>query len=301
MTRLIDEQQPLRPSRFQQQGPACNCVIDGKCLGWLSCSAYGCAHLVDRATAGRKSPSGCSIRRGTGDTMGGLTINQVAYVAETVHGVHIDARVGSNVVSPAYLARQLRAGRPVIAQGDAIAFKGTHVQSTAGAVAHLVMFNHVRGGTLDNPSEVLMYDSAADGDRHGWGTADQGPTWISWTLARKFMAALRPSGPGTDVIGPKWCYAGIGPDTEPHVRLITGAIRSTPFPDRARAKADGTKIHSRPTIDSPTLYRIDEGRLVRGYQIAHGDAFRGSTEWLGNDAGDEWVHSKRLDHYAGAT
>lgn len=300
MTRLTAVQHPIHPD-FQQQGPACNCQIDGKCLGWYSCSAYGMAHLIDRVTMHLKQPSGCAVRRLTGDTVGGLTLPQVAYVAEHHFGIPMDVYVGANIVPASFVARQIRAGRPCVAQGDAIAFVGTEAQSTGGAVAHLVMFNEVRGGTLDEPGEVLMYDSAADGERHGWGVADQSPTWISWKLAKKFMASLRPNGPGTPMVGSKGCYVGFGPDTEPHVRLRAGARRARPFPDRARAKIDGVRVHSSPSSSSKTLYRLEEGELIRGYQVAIGTSFQGSLEWLGNDDGTEWVHSKRLDHYGGLT
>jgi hypothetical protein len=299
MTDLRAVQHPIHPE-FQQQGPDSNCIIDGHYLGWDSCTAYAQAMAVDGISAHTRQPSGCSIRRGTGDVTGGLTLNQVAFVVGERYGIQMDVRVGNNVVSPAYVARRVREGRRALLQGDAIAFKGTKWQSTPGAVAHCIELNEVRGGTLDVPGEGLIYDPAADGDRHGWGTADQGPSWIPWKVIAKFMASLRPT-PGGPMIGPNWCYVAFGPDTEPHVKLRAGARKAKPFPDRARAKVDGTKVHSAPTIGSSVLYRLDEGELVRGYQVAIGDLFRDSREWLGNDDGTQWVHVKRLDHYAGAT
>ena len=74
---------------FQKQGPATNCVIEGEALGWASCTAYSMAMGIDSATAGRKRPSGCKIRKLTGDKEKGLMLSQVAEVALE----HYDVRV----------------------------------------------------------------------------------------------------------------------------------------------------------------------------------------------------------------
>jgi hypothetical protein len=52
-------------SNIRDQQP--NCVIDGEALGWASCTAYSMAMGIDSATAGAKRPSGCKIRKLTGD------------------------------------------------------------------------------------------------------------------------------------------------------------------------------------------------------------------------------------------
>ena len=51
-----------RPA-FQHQGPDANCVIDGQKLGWLSCTAYAMAMLIDASTGGARRPKGCRVRR----------------------------------------------------------------------------------------------------------------------------------------------------------------------------------------------------------------------------------------------
>ena len=71
---------------FQHQGPATNCVIGGRKLGWSSCTAYAMAMGIDSATGGAHRPTGCKIRDLTDDTDDhGTNLRQVAEVAEA-HG-----------------------------------------------------------------------------------------------------------------------------------------------------------------------------------------------------------------------
>jgi hypothetical protein len=294
MTALDGVQHPYRP-QFQQQGPDSNCRIlaNGVMhnLGWDSCTAYSMAMMIDRLTAGRRRPSGCAVRRDTNplDTSGGLTLNQVAAVARNDYGLAISVYVGSGVVSPQYLARQIRAGRPAVVQGNAAAMLGTRFRSTDGDVNHAVYVNEVRGGTLDEPSEALVYDPAADARRAG---IDQGPSWWPWSMVKKFASYLRPAGEGMPRLGPGKVYCAIGPDTEPHVSLITGAKQAHPFPDRVRAASAPTVIHRHPSSGN-ILRSVPKGTLLRLYQYSGG--------WGGNDDGTEWVFLANTSHVGGAT
>lgn len=298
VTALDEVQHPHRPG-FQEQLPDCNCRINGVCLGAESCTCYAAAVFVDRATGGSRTPSGCSIRKWTGDMSGGTTLNQVAIVIRNQYGIAVSVYTGSSVVSPAFLARQIRAGRPAIVQGGSGAFLGTPYKVTDKDVNHAECWPEVRGGSLDTPAEVLIYDSCAD---HRRPDIDQGPTWVPWSLALRFAAYLRPNGEGTARLGPGKIYCAIGPDTEPHVRLLPGARQAHPFPDRVRAGLTRTPIHNAPKRGTATTTRyVPKGRLLRVYQYVEGEIYKGDRTWAANDDGTEFVHFANITHEGGTT
>lgn len=294
MTRLDAEQYPPFPD-YQQQGPDANCMILGHALGWSSCTAYSMAMGIDSATNGKSGPSGCSVRRMTDplDITDGLTLRQVAKVANDHYGVTFSVFTGAFVVPPSYLARQVRAGRPAVIQGNAAAMVGTKYQSTAGDVNHAAALIAVRGGSLDRPAEGLIYDPAADGRKRSYHI-DQGPTWWPWDMVLKFMAYLRPDGPAPSPrLGPGKVYCAIGPDTVPRVTLVAGARKASPFPDRVRARQTSTAIHSRPGGSGTVTRRVPKGTLLRLYQYA--------GKWGYNDDGTECVLLRNTTHVGGAT
>lgn len=308
MTAIDAVQHPHRP-RLLEQLPSCSCKItkDGTtyCLGGVSCTAYAGAMFVDSTTGGRYQPSGCAIRRMTGDVVGGTMLTQVAKVIRDEWGIAVSVYTGTNVVTPAYLARQIRAGRRAIVQGNTQAYEGTKYNVTAGDVNHAETWIEVRGGTLDEPLEVLVYDSCADGRRAG---IDQGPTWIAWTIAKRFAACLRPAGVGTARLGPGKVYCAIGPDTEPHVTLLgktathSAGRQAQPFPDRVRAALDRTPVHNAPRRGKATTTRyIPKGRLVRFYQYVEGESYKGDATWGANDDGTEFIHFANVTHEGGGT
>jgi hypothetical protein len=284
----------------QFQGPATNCIIRGKALGWLSCTAYSMAMLIDRATLGEKRPSGCDVRFNTGDTTGGLTLPQVAGVAEREYGVDIEVRVGSQVASPAYAASKLRNGHPVLLQGNAGAMLGTSQRSTAGFVNHAILLNHGRGWKADGtPSEVLVFDPAAGGQPASWGRAPKGPQWWPWSLVLKFAALLRPWGDHDPrVLGSGRWYCGIGPDTEPHVHLKFRGIETNPLPERFIATAPSGRrvnVRSGPSTSFPVQFTIPPGRLALVWQYTpSGQHLAGSSRWFGDHDGKWWVHDSGL-------
>jgi hypothetical protein len=292
--------QPMVPVH-QFQGPATNCVIRGKALGWLSCTAYSMAMLIDRATLGAKRPSGCDVRWHTGDIDGGLRLSQVAAVAEREYGVDIEVRVGSNVCSPTYAAGKLRDGHPVLLQGDAIAMVDTRFRTTAGSVNHAVLLNDGRGWHLSGgvwvPSEVRVGDPAAGGQRSSWGTAPKGFQWWPWALVLEFAAKLRPSG-DSRILGPGRWYAGIGPDTEPHAHLAFRGIETTPMPERFLATAPtGRRVNVRsgPSTQHPVVFTIASRHEVLAFQYTpSGEELNGSRRWFGDHSGTLWVHDSGL-------
>jgi hypothetical protein len=197
---------------MQHQGPADNCVIAGRELGWLSCTAYGMAMGSDAATRGGIAPDGCTLRDMTGDISGGLTIPQVSGALRKL-GVLIEMHVGLSVCQPSYAAQQLAKDRVVAVQGNTGALLGTPFKDTGGAINHLVLIAARRGGTTDRPEEVLIYDPAADG--RAPSIAD-GPDWWPWDLVLRFAARLHPWGEDDPrVLGPGKWYCAIYPVTPP--------------------------------------------------------------------------------------
>lgn len=304
MTKLTDPTQSFNRPQFQQQGPDSNCkvTVDDRTyyLGWDSCTMYAGAMAVDATTGGRLRPSGCALRRKSGDVSGGTTMRQMADAVMGLYGMYVEVHTGANVLTPQRVARNARAGRRQLIQINADAMLGTKFQSTAGAVNHAVMLNEVRGGTLDEPDEALIYDPAADGRQRTYHV-DQGPSWWPWSLVKKACANLRPSGPAGARLGPGKVYVGVFPDSEPHVTLAAGAVKSKPFPDRTRAEEEGTRIRSEPYTNAKVLYRVKKGTLLVGHQYVRGDEHEGSTLWLANDDHTEFVHTKNLEHLGGST
>ncbi len=298
MTRLTDTTQAFYEPTFQPQGPDSRCIVHGIPLGWDSCTMYAGAMAVDSTTQGRIHPSGCTLRTRSGDTSGGTTLRQMADAVLSVTGIVVATYTGANVLTPERVAAYIRAGRKCVIQGNADAMIGTPFQSTAGAVNHAVMLNAVYGGTVSHPDRASVFDPAADGRPRPYHV-DQGPSVWPWSLVLKFAANLRPAGTGPR-LGPGKMYVAVFPDSEPHVKLRTGAIRTNPFPDRARAARD-IGIYNAPSSASKRLYGIKDGTVVVGYQRIEGNSSWGSTWWTGNDDGTEWVPSGALKYLGGSS
>lgn len=292
---------------WQGQGPAENCVVNGKALGWLSCTTYGGAMGEERATRGKRRPSGCSIRAATGDTSGGVTWPQLERVLGA-HGVDVELHVGRRVCSPEYAADQLHAHRSFGLQGSTGALLGHAEQSTNGPVNHFVHVNHGRGWKKVNghwrPSHAYVYDSAADGRR----MMAQGPQWWPWERVLAFGAALEPNGEGTGDIGPGKLYAGFYDavlPTDPGLKLRAGAVKTKPYPDRTRVHVTAgslARVMSAPTYSSTIRRRLPRGALFVAYQrITNGQLFEGSRVWFGNKTNTEWMPAARLSHEGGST
>ena len=309
---------------FQRQGPAANCKIGGKELGWESCTAYSMAMGIDAFTGGRHRPSGCRIREATGDTVGGLTLRQVADAAQSRYGIRVAVRSGGTTIAPEKAARLIRAGRGFVLQGNAAVLIGTPSQSTGGPVNHAIWVQAVRGGTDDVPDQVLVYDPAADGRR---GLA-KGPQWWPWSRLLAYAADLRMDDAGVRRLGPGRFYAGFlpprpaGEAAEPHVapapapgpppprpapprpveppvHLVPNAIRTDPFPIRVRAvPPPGRKVNVRRRTDSLSrdliVDLLAKGDLFIAYQRmtrAAQPPGANSRTWFGNRDGNEWVHA----------
>ena len=305
--------QPSLP-KVQHQGPAEHCIIQGHRLGWVSCTCYAGAMGIDQATLGQKRPSGCEVRGHTGDTIGGTTIRQVQTVAANFYHVHLSDYVGSSAATPKLLAKALYAGMGILSQGYTGPLIHTDHKSTNTGVNHAVHAATARGwhknaAGLLVPTEVLVYDPAADGRRD---MADS-PDWWSWGLYLAFGANLHPWGENDHrILGKGRMYAGIWPDTEPHVHLKTqwGATKTpVQWPDRQRIKVPVGKtanVRSEPDdLDPDHIVRKAKlGDLFVAWQVTKtgvkpvGSA---SRTWYGNHSGTEWVHASNLSHIGGTT
>lgn len=287
---------PARP-HFQPQGPDSRCIIDGKQLGWENCTPDSVAMAMEKATLGRVYLTACAVRKRTGDTSGGTTLEQCARVARSL-GVAVSVYDAGNLATPVQVARWLRAGRGVVVQGNTSALLShPSIRSTGGPVNHATYFNEVRGGTTDHPNEVLAFDPAADGRTAGWGKADQGPSWWPWEMALAFMAALRPSSTDGGVTGTRLgagkAYCAVFADTEPHVHLDPNARRTSPFPDRVRFDEDNVPVFASADSDSTVRYRRNRGALFIAYQQY--------DNWLGDHNGTHWVRKRQMRRIGGST
>jgi hypothetical protein len=298
--------------RFQQQGPDWRCKINGKMLGWVSCTAYSMAMGIDSSTNGAKRPKGCEVRRHTNDFVKGLTLSQVANVATENYGVRVTVRTGNHTIAPDKAWEQASLGRGFVLQGNCEALVHTRFRSTKGPVNHAVWVNRVRGGTAGHPREAKVFDPAADGRHAPWGTADKGPTWWPWETVVAFAAALR--GDAGKRIGPGRMYAGFvpkpaaAPSPQSGLKLFPGAKKTTPFPDRTRANPpEGHRVNVRSdprSLDPGKIVdRLSDGALYVAYQRFDGGARPGgaSPTWYGNEDGTEWIHETGLRHIGEAS
>jgi len=190
------------------QGPADSCVINGKNMGWLNCTACSAAMGIEWATSGESTPSGCTVRRRTGDTIGGLMLKQVEPIIQS-YGITTEKRIDGYYATPQMIASRLRDGKAFLAQGNTGVLIGTRHQSTAGWVNHCIWIERPTGWVKTGagwyrPSYVAAYDPAADG-RYDFARGPQ--TW-SWATLLRFCAALRPNGDATtETIGPGKAWA----------------------------------------------------------------------------------------------
>jgi hypothetical protein len=296
---------------FQKQGPASNCVISHRKLGWKSCTAYAMAMGIDSATAGRRRPTGCKIRTLTGDLSEGITLSQVAAVAEATFHVRMTVRTGRQATSPKFAARAANGGCGFVLQGNTGALPARLRAGGATPCNHAVWVNEVRGGTIDVPDEALVYDPAADARRPG---IDKGPTWWTWESVIAFAGALELDTAGRR-LGRGRMYAGFTPrrPAQAPVAVVDGptfqfgAVKTNPFPDQVRARPPAGRrvnVRSRPDrlLPEDIVDRLPDGAGFIAFQfLTTGAKPAGSNSgtWYGNRDGTEWVHESGLSRVGG--
>jgi hypothetical protein len=271
---------PSKPSYFQIEGPATACIIHGQLLGWDNCTCLSFAMGMDKSSINQVKLTGCDVREQTNDWAGGTTIEQNAAVAEA-HGIHVEIHTGANVASPNYLARSLQAGRGVSLAGN------TSVLGK-GNVNHNVWVNNTWGGVLGTPAFAAVWDP--------WSS---GPAGWAWSKVISFARALHPWGesdPRTLAsMGINGVYCGIFPDTEPHVHLYNGAVKSSPFPDSATGRVGSSPtartIRKGPSNDYAVVGTLAVGATFVSYQYLQ---VAPRIRWYGNHDANQWVLSTGL-------
>lgn len=274
---------PSRPV-FQKEGPASPCTLGGRDLKWKNCTPLATAMGIDKSTLGKIRISGCQVRDEIDppDTIGGTTLTECSAVAER-HGVKVEVLVGAKVCTPRYAAIQLQAGRGFVLQGNT-------QPDGRGNINHAIWVNNTGHGPIGAPNSAMVYDP--------WST---GPAVWSWSKVLAFAAALRINGEDRpEKLGPGKFYAGIFPDTEPHVHLAHGGFKTNPFPDAVtiHSPVTGRLVNVRrgpgTTFQKVGTKRTGDTWLV--YQAATGVAPVGSSSktWYGNHDGNEWIHSSGI-------
>jgi hypothetical protein len=293
---------PRHPLAIVLEGPSESCMIAGNALGWTNCTPASIAMGISKSTGHAHNPDDCTLRRMTGDTTGGTRLSQYQSVA-AAFGVAIEVRSGGLACTPTYAAGQLYLGRGFALQGDAGQLVGTPHRSTAGRVNHCVWVNQGRGWHKDGrgfliPSEVLVYDPAADGKASTWGRRALGPQWWTWALLLAFASHLHVYGEGDErILGPGAFYAALFPRTEPHVHLhFTGSVRTDPFPRRLviHPPTTGKRVNVRrgPSRAYEVRDTLTVGATFTAYQVNRsGQLLDGSRVWYGDHYGTRWVHA----------
>ena len=218
---------------FQKQGPASNCVIKHRKLGWKSCTAYAMAMGMNSATAGRRRPTGCKIRTLTGDLDEGITLSQVAAIAEATFHVRMTVRTGRQATTPKFAARAANGGRGFVLQGNTGALPPRLRAGGATPCNHAVSVDEVRGGRSTWRGCNLDTAGARPGRRPGGG---------SGTVSSRSLAHSQLDKAGRR-LGRGRMYAGFTPrrPTQPVAlddgpTFLFGAVKTNPFPDQVRAR-----------------------------------------------------------------
>src|SRR4029077_5544165 len=170
----------------QHEGPLCHCVVNGKCVGWVSCTAYGMATGAEQSTAGGTKPDGCKLRQATGDSVGGQTVSAIASVLAQSYGIRVEAYTGSSAYTPDYAYRRLMADRPFALQGSTGPLIPTIYKSTNNAVNHNVAVLAGRAWGNGRPHDLLVGDPAADARRPD--ISGPNAEWWPVTLLERFAA-----------------------------------------------------------------------------------------------------------------
>ena len=290
---------------FQHQGPDRNCVIDSHAIGWLSCTAYAMAMLIDAATDGVRTPKGCQVRNKVKpqDVEGGLTLGQVSRVAREVYGVPIVRRTGLNAIKIENAARRIQDGQGFVLQGNNDGWEGRKF------VQHAVYVDRVRGGTRGAPAEALVYDS----QRRKRTDTRTGAVWMPWSKVMGFGKAMRVNSAGAKVPAGR-IWAGFGPQrmaraaAGPHPLQVTLAFGAVKLAEPAGFRATpppGRRINVRATPRSTAAEPTDlleDGELFVAWQRVDDGArpSPGATQrWFGSRDGTDWVHASGLRRIPG--
>jgi hypothetical protein len=256
--------------------------LDGSKLGGLNCTMAAGASFAYRHTLGRVVTSGAALRRLSGDTSGGTTLDQLAYALKRrgVSGFYGPYR-GMPIRS---FYGMLRAGHGAVVQGASKATKGTRWQASeyfegnhAWYVSRGRDWFTPTGRGYPIPKAVRVFDPLADRRRKGIAKA---PFWLPTYYFERFLALLDLGG---YKLGQGKVYALITRNTNPHLHGV-GQLNRVRF----RVKPG---YNVRETPGGKVVRRTRDGEVFDSWaRITNGPAKGGSRVWYRDHSGRRWVH-----------
>jgi len=219
--------------------------LTGTTLGSNNCAAASGAMLIKQATLGIKNPSADWVRRKTGDTEGGLMMNQIASVMDEM-GIDVMLFDHNDKLKYKRLARLLRRGAFAVVAGDYDVIperlNGADYDGFHGVFYHQRFKINQRVG-----------DPLNDGRR---GDVPEGyvkwPNDIAYRYVRKFD------------------------------RQTTGGIHAVvmvPYYAKTRSEVIEAEIHSKPSKDSPIIGTLKQGQKIATGGTVKGDEIVGVDRW----------------------
>ncbi len=281
---------------------------DGSTYQWLNCNCASHAMLAMRARHGLRPPAttatwpptGASVRKLTGDTSGGTTLQQNE--SALLKGYHIDTLVLYRESFDAWVNR-VAAGQPSVLSGSYSVIAPTQFDANNSAFFgnHAIYVNEINAAR----TAALVYDPLAD---HRRSTVPQGPQWWPLSLLKSYAGRLVMDLRLGTTIGYGNVYASHlavpdGPIADPVVAPVPTSTVVLKYGGIASGRGDWvvianqTRMRSTPYIDSghPTAnvvqYLAAGTRFHNSQTTLSGTSVAGSRRWLGSADGNHWLHS----------
>lgn len=189
--------------------------FDGSRYASGNCVAASAAMDLDRDTRGRERTSGAKVRSLTGDTSGGLTLEQadIALRRGWPDRDHLDVRPR---VSWSDTTAAIRRGQGALLLGSYAVLADAGYDGSPGfRDNHAIWVNEISG------MMALKYDPLCDHRRAG---IPQDPTWVPLDVLRRFAGLLVVDELGTR-LGLGSAQVGLSRDTEPLYQVVVSAGR----------------------------------------------------------------------------
>lgn len=190
--------------RFQAQNPA----ISGCPRGWSSCTCFAGGMAADYHSLGKIQPTGCAVRVGTGDLVGGTTLAQVNFALEQHWKISLDIRYR---MTWATFAKWIESGKGAILQGGYGPIADSRFDAGGGFRGNHAVFV---------PPDWHVMDPLADGRRPGiyrfHGEA------YPQSVLKSFAGRLQLSPDGA-FLGSGYVYAAFTRDNEASYRASVSA------------------------------------------------------------------------------
>lgn len=229
---------------------------NGDQYGGSNCSAWSMSALINKVTQGRKNPGGARIRQLTDEPIPdkgspGLTIPQVADVAETYFGVHIDERIGwRSLTWDEYEAERIN-GKPALIQVEYFPIAQTEYDAGGGFTGNHMLFE----------DQSFTYDPLADGRRAGIHRWDGRlyPRALMRQAAGRLVIRYDAKGHAVSRVGDGRVWCAFGADQADPYRLDIPKARTV----NAYRIVNGRITGVDPVKTTKTTARCDPPRVVR--------------------------------------